>query len=515
MPKKDTPREGTLFDFLRSGRAAEVGIAILGDVVLDRYLTGSTSRVSREAPLPVVVCDRETDNLGGAGNVAMNLRGLGCRVFLVGAVGKDDGAGRIRSHLDENAVGAKLFERTLSSTLTKTRLICGGQQVARFDHEKIEPLDEELAGEAVSWLEELLRGSAVKAVILSDYGLGFCTPRLSSGAIEAAQKYRVPVFVDPRGADWSKYRGATVVTPNLSELAAVYGPVPNENDAVARAGQSVRRNAALEWLLVTRSSQGMTLVGEGGTIHLPARPVEVFDVSGAGDTVIACLAVGVAAGFSMSEATRFSNEAAQIVVTKAGTYPIAASDLPAAPRRVARQAAVRLCRQWKEEGQRVVFTNGCFDVLHAGHIDSLERAKELGDRLVVGLNSDRSVRALKGENRPVNGAENRARLLAALRVVDLVVVFDEDTPAELLSELRPNVLAKGGDYKAEDLPGREFADEVAILPLVEGLSTTETIRRIEGAESKNDENRSVQEVTGPALRSCCPCGSPKGPERRR
>jgi D-beta-D-heptose 7-phosphate kinase/D-beta-D-heptose 1-phosphate adenosyltransferase len=465
-------------EFLRSGRTAEVGIAILGDVVLDRYLTGSTSRVSREAPLPVVVCDRETDNLGGAGNVAMNLRGLGCRVFLVGAVGRDDGARRIRRHLDEKAVEAKLFDRSVP-TLTKTRLICGGQQVARFDHEKIQPLDQGLAEEAINWLEKLLDDEAVKAVILSDYGLGFCTPRLSSGAIEAALRHRVPVFVDPRGSDWRKYRGATVATPNLSELAAVYGPVLNENDAVARAGESVRRSAALEWLLVTRSSQGMTLVGEtGGTTHLPARPVEVFDVSGAGDTVIACLAVGVAAGFSMAEATRFSNEAAQIVVTKAGTYPIAASDLLTAPRQVERQSAVRLCRQWKEEGRRVVFTNGCFDVLHAGHVDSLERARELGDRLIVGLNSDRSVRVLKGENRPVNGEENRARLLTALRAVDLVVIFDEDTPAELLSELRPNILVKGGDYKAEDLPGREFAEEVVILPLVKGLSTTETLRRM-------------------------------------
>ncbi|MDR1977733.1 MAG: D-glycero-beta-D-manno-heptose 1-phosphate adenylyltransferase [Synergistaceae bacterium] len=474
MPK----RESTLLEFLRSGGMAEVGIAILGDVVLDRYLTGSTARVSREAPIPVVVCDRETDNLGGAGNVAMNLRGLGCRVFLVGAVGKDDGARSVRRHINENAIKARLFDR-VAPTLTKTRLICGGQQVARFDHETVDPLDERLSAEAVAWLEKLLDENAVAAVILSDYGLGFCAPRLSAAAIEAARGRNVPVFVDPRGDDWRKYRGATVATPNLSELAAVCGPVSNENAAVARSGESARRNAALEWLLVTRSSQGMTLIGEGGTTHLPARPVEVFDVSGAGDTVIACLAAGVASGFSMIEAVRFSNEAAQIAVTKAGTYPIAASDLLAAPRRVARESAVRLCREWKEEGRRVVFTNGCFDVLHAGHVESLERARELGDRLIVGLNSDRSVRALKGKNRPVNGEEDRARLLAALRPVDLVVVFDEDTPAELLAELRPHILAKGGDYKAEDLPGREFVDEVAILPFLEGFSTTKTLRRIE------------------------------------
>jgi D-beta-D-heptose 7-phosphate kinase/D-beta-D-heptose 1-phosphate adenosyltransferase len=459
---------------------AEVGVAILGDVVLDRYFTGSTSRVSREAPIPVVVCGEETDNLGGAGNVAANLRGLGCRAFVTGTVGRDAAASRIRHHLEERGIEARLFERD-SPTLTKTRLICGGQQVARFDHEKIGPPDERSAEEAVRWLKALIDEGRVQAAVLSDYGLGFCAPRLCAAAAETARG-RVPLFVDPRGSDWSKYRGAAVVTPNLAELSAAWGrPVPNDDDAVARAGESVRRNAGLEWLLVTRSARGMTLVGKDGAAHLPARPVEVFDVSGAGDTVIACLAAGIAVGFPIREAMSFSNEAAQIVVAKSGTYPIAASDLipraePHAERAVTREEAVRICRRWKEEG-RVVFTNGCFDILHAGHIDSLERARSLGDRLIVGLNSDRSVEALKGKGRPVNNERNRARLLAALRAVDLVVVFGEDTPAALLSELRPHVLAKGGDYRAENLPGREFAEEVVILPLAKGLSTTEILCR--------------------------------------
>jgi D-beta-D-heptose 7-phosphate kinase/D-beta-D-heptose 1-phosphate adenosyltransferase len=475
-----TRQKHPIFDFLRSGRMAEVGVAILGDVLLDRYFTGSTSRVSREAPIPVVVCDGETDNLGGAGNVAMNLRGLGCRVFVTGTAGRDAAAARIRSHLEERNIEAKLFGRA-SPTLTKTRLICGGQQVARFDHEKIESPDGQTAEDAVRYLKSLLDRGEAQAVVLSDYGLGFCTPALCAAAIDTARG-RVPLFVDPRGSDWSKYKGATVVTPNLSELSAVWGkPIPNEDDAVARAGESVRRDAALEWLLITRSARGMTLIGKDGTTHLPAQPVEVFDVSGAGDTVIACLAAGAAAGFPIREAMNFANEAAQIVVTKSGTYPIAATDLlpassPAAERIAAREDAARLCRRWKEEG-RVVFTNGCFDILHAGHVDSLERARALGDRLIVGLNSDRSVEALKGKGRPVNKQEDRARLLAALRAVDLVVVFDEDTPAALLSELRPHVLAKGGDYRAEDLPGREFVEEVAILPFVKDLSTTEILSR--------------------------------------
>jgi D-beta-D-heptose 7-phosphate kinase/D-beta-D-heptose 1-phosphate adenosyltransferase len=476
-----------ILDFLRSGRMAMVGVAILGDIVLDRYFTGSTSRVSREAPIPVVVCSGETDNLGGAGNVAMNLRGLGCRVFMTGTAGRDAAAARIRHHLEEREIEARLFERD-SPTLTKTRLICGGQQVARFDHEAAEPPDGRSAEEAVRYLKSLLDEGKIQAVVLSDYGLGFCTPELCAAAIEAARSAGVPLFVDPRGSDWGKYRGAAVVTPNLAELSAVWGrPIPNEDDAVTRAGGRVRRDAGLEWLLVTRSARGMTLIGkeEASAFHLPARPVEVFDVSGAGDTVIACLAAGFAAGFPIREAMAFANEAAQIVVTKSGTYPIAASDLlsdifpfagPGAERIAARENAARICRRWKDEGRRVVFTNGCFDILHAGHADSLERARALGDCLIVGLNSDRSVNALKGEGRPVNKEGDRARLLAAMRAVDLVVVFDEDTPASLLSELRPHVLAKGGDYRAEDLPGREFVEEVVILPLVPNLSTTKILQ---------------------------------------
>ncbi|MDR2522143.1 MAG: D-glycero-beta-D-manno-heptose 1-phosphate adenylyltransferase [Synergistaceae bacterium] len=462
-------------DFLRSGRMAEVNVAILGDVVLDRYLAGSTVRVSREAPIPVVVCSGEADNLGGAGNVAMNLRGLGCRVFLAGTVGRDEAASRIRRHLEEKGVEARLFDRSVP-TLTKTRLLCGGQQVARFDHETVEPLEAPAVEESLAWLKALL---AVGAVVLSDYGLGFCTSELCSAVIGAARARNIPVFVDPRGRDWDKYRGATIATPNLGELAAICGPILNEDGAVVRAGEKVRRETGLEWLLVTRSARGMTLVGEGKVVHVPARPLEVYDVSGAGDTVIACLAAAVAAGFPIEEAIRFSNEAAQVVVAKTGTYPIAASDLCAASRRelVSQEAAAEICRRWKEEGQKIVFTNGCFDILHAGHIDSLERARGLGDRLIVGLNSDRSVRTLKGPGRPVNSEENRARVLAALRCVDLVVLFDEDTPAALLSELRPHVLTKGGDYQADALPGREFAGEVVILPLVAGLSTTEILRK--------------------------------------
>jgi len=381
--------------------------------------------------------------------------------------------------LSEKGVEARLFDRNVP-TLTKTRLICDGQQVARFDHETVVPPDAAIAAEVELWLKELIEKNAVKAVILSDYGLGFCTPGLSEAIIGAARSRGVPVLVDPRGRDWMKYHGATIATPNLEELSAVCGPVPNEDGAIALMGESARRDTKLQWLLVTRSSRGMTLLGEEGVVHVPARVVEVFDVSGAGDTVIACLAAGIGAGFPMAEAVRFSNDAAQIVVTHAGTYPIAAADLldvPMSRSAAAREAVVEICKKWKEEGRKVVFTNGCFDVLHAGHLDSLERAAGLGDRLIVGLNSDRSVRALKGNGRPVNGEENRARLLAALRPVDLVVIFDEDTPAELLSELRPHILAKGGDYKAADLPGSEFVDEVTILPFIDGLSTTETIRR--------------------------------------
>ena len=463
-------------------------VAVLGDVVLDRYLAGSTSRVSREAPIPVVLCEAERDNLGGAGNVVANLTGLGCGVWLAGLIGDDPEAGRVRSHLEARGAHFELFARP-GRTQVKTRLLCGGQQVARFDCENPAPLDDSLVPRAVRFLEDAL-DEGVRAVILSDYGLGFCTPALCRSVIASARARGVPVFVDPRGRDWSRYKGASAVTPNLAELALVRGvPVPNRDRDVEAAASEVLRRFGLGAVLVTRSSKGMTLVEEEGTVHIAARSVEVFDVSGAGDTVIAVLAAFVASGCSLEVAARLSNEAAQFVVTRAETYPISADELlreldaaprPGAARVLSRSSAAAQCRGWKEAGCRVVFTNGCFDVLHAGHLDSLERARALGDRLIVGLNSDASVRRLKGPSRPVNASADRALLLAALRVVDCVVVFEEDTPRELLAELRPHVLVKGGDYRAEELPGREFVQEVVILPLVEGLSTTEILRRGRG-----------------------------------
>lgn len=471
-----------LGEFLRSGRAAETSVAVLGDIVLDRYLTGSTRRVSREAPIPVVVCDTRAaaDNLGGAGNVAANLRGIGCRVWLAGMVGDDAFGQKVRGHVQSFRIEPRLWPRR-TPTLVKTRLICGGQQLARFDFEDVEPLPPEGVENALAFLSKAIDGG-VRTVILSDYGLGYCTPELCHGVISMAAERGAHVLVDPRGVDWSKYRGAALATPNLGELSATWGRhVRNDPKTVAEVGEKVRRKNGLKWLLVTRSSRGMTLLGPEAVRHIRAHPVEVFDVSGAGDTVIAMLAALNAAGFDAERASCMANEAAQFVITRSGTYAFTARDYLEAYRSrtpylfspVAEvDAAVRQVRAWQSAGQRVIFTNGCFDVLHAGHLDSLRRARLLGDRLVVGLNSDRSVRALKGPSRPVNPQDLRAELLAALRPVDMVVVFDEDTPRELLSRLRPDVLAKGGDYRAEELPGREFVDEVVILPLLEGHSTT-------------------------------------------
>ena len=476
-----------LSEFLRSGRAAETSVAVMGDIVLDRYLTGSTRRVSREAPLPVVLCDSRSaaDNLGGAGNVAANLRGLGCRVWLAGMVGGDIFGQQVREHLKSFRIEPELWPRE-TPTLVKTRLICGGQQVARFDFQDLEPLPPQGMERALAFLRRAVNGG-VSAVILSDYGLGYCTPELCQGVISLAGEMGVDVLVDPRGANWSKYSGATLATPNLEELSVTWGRhVHNDPDAIELAGEKVRRENGLKWLLVTRSAKGMALLGPEGMCCIPAHPVEVFDVSGAGDTVIATMAALNAAGYDAESASRMANEASQFVITRSGTYAFNARDfLEAYAARtpymfspVAKaETAAREIRAWQEAGLRVVFTNGCFDVLHSGHLDSLRRARLLGDKLVVGLNSDRSVRALKGPTRPVHPQEMRAELLAALRPVDMVVIFDEDTPGELLSLLRPNVLAKGGDYRAEELPGREYVDEVVILPLLEGHSTTRMLRQ--------------------------------------
>lgn len=460
---------------------------VAGDFMLDRYVGGDVSRISPEAPVPVVRVRSERFVAGGAGNVAANLAGLGVPVCAVGSVG-DDREGEILLSLPVFRGADVGGIRPLGPTTVKTRILGGGrQQMLRLDREEtVNPRSEDIAF-ALSKIGEAAQRGA-RLVILSDYGKGFCSPAMCRAVIDFARDAGLYVWVDPKKDDWEAYRGAYAITPNMKELAAAAGrAVENEDRAVAEAASALATRYGIENVLATRSDKGATLVSRGEASHIPVWPVEVYDVSGAGDTMLAAASAFASAGLPLRDAAVLANAASQIVIGKVGTYPIKAGELLAAVTGGNASAggkiysageAENLCGRWRANGEKVVFTNGCFDILHAGHVDSLTAAKSLGDRLIVGLNSDASVKRLKGESRPVNGEISRAKVLSALEAVDAVVIFGEDTPAELLSRLRPDVLAKGGDYRPEDVAGREYAGEVVIIPLTAGYSTTSVIERI-------------------------------------
>ena len=466
----------------------KVKIAVVGDYMLDQYIYGDVNRISPEAPVPVVRYSHEKFIPGGAGNVTANLVGLGAAVYAMGRIGKDS-CGDVLLNLPcmQKADSSAVLRN--GGTIVKTRVLGGGrQQIVRIDRETLISPDAAQISSAIVKLREFIE-AGLNAVIISDYGKGFCAPELCRQVIGLCGDRGIKVFVDPKCRDWSRYSGAFLVTPNLRELSQAAGEeLPNEDGVVVEKGEKLLAQYAIDNLLVTRSDKGATLITQTGFTHCRADSVEVFDVSGAGDTMIATTAAFSAAGVPLEDCVTIANTASQVVIGKIGTCPITAEELAEAllakesPQRLKTagdyKTAAGLCQRWKDAGQKLVFTNGCFDILHAGHIDSLRRAAQLGGRLVVGLNSDASVRRLKGPERPVNSQDARAAVLAALECVDLVVVFDEDTPEKLLSMLRPDVIVKGGDYRPEQVIGREYAGEVVILPLVAGYSTTGIIKKI-------------------------------------
>lgn len=463
-------------------------LAVIGDVMLDRYLFGSVQRISPEAPVPVHAVKRAEMRLGGAGNVVANLARLGASARLYSAVGADEAGAAISSLIDElpSAENRLSFDPSRETT-AKMRIVGGQQQMLRVDFEQRLPLSTQAADALLARLEQDI-SAGLRGVVISDYDKGICTEYLCHRVIELCQKCRVSVVVDPKGTAWEKYSGADLVTPNVAELSLVCGhPVANDDDEVVTAAREISRRYRLERLAVTRSENGITLVAAAGEVtNHPATAREVFDVSGAGDTVCAVLAATCALGVSADTALYLANRAAGIVVGKVGTYPITRQDMEipetetedAAAGVFSAAALEKRIRGWQARGETVVFTNGCFDLLHRGHVSYLEAAAKLGQRLVVAVNSDASVRRLKGETRPISRAQDRAYLLQALRCVDAVTIFEEDTPAQLLSLLRPDILVKGGDYRPEDIIGGEFVRSVKVLPFVEGYSTTETVRRV-------------------------------------
>ncbi|WP_457673724.1 bifunctional D-glycero-beta-D-manno-heptose-7-phosphate kinase/D-glycero-beta-D-manno-heptose 1-phosphate adenylyltransferase HldE [Thiolapillus sp.] len=459
-------------------------VLVAGDLMLDRYWHGVTERISPEAPVPVVHVRDEEGRAGGSGNVAMNIAALGGQVSLLGLTGDDAAADSLAATLGQAGVRVELFREAAYPTITKLRVISRHQQLIRLDFEDGFPDHD--ATDMLRRFGELLADHDV--VVLSDYGKGTLT---NPGAwIRLAREAGVPVLVDPKGLDFSRYRGASLITPNLSEFEAVAGACDGV-EALERAARRMLDDCELEHLLVTRGEQGMSLFSAANEVHhLPTRAQEVFDVTGAGDTVIATLATALAAGQSMEAATALANLAAGIVVGKLGTASVSAAELEQGlqEQRLAEHGVVtedllaELVAAARNRGERIVFTNGCFDLLHAGHVTYLEQASRLGDRLIVAVNVDETVRQLKGPERPVNPLENRMHVLAALGFVDWVVPFAEETPERLICRLKPDLLVKGGDNDPDAIPGaacvREAGGEVRVLDYVDGVSTTAIVNSI-------------------------------------
>ena len=465
-------------------------VLVVGDLMLDRYLWGAVERISPEAPVPVVRLDHKTHVAGGAANVAVNLRGLGCAVSLAGVVGSDEDGRQLLEVVQNSGIDtAAILAIPHRPTICKTRILGGRQQMLRVDVEKAGEFSSELQSMLVAKIEGQISGCS--AIILSDYGKGLLSDSVCQSIIRRGRELSIPTFVDPKGLHYEKYAGCDVISPNRMELAAATSTNYGELELLLQKGEVLRQHLGIRHLLVTLGELGITLIESGSVQRFPARAREVFDVSGAGDTVIATASAAIAAGLPLHEAIRLANVAAGIVVGKLGTVPISRDELLArlasdgekgqADKICSRESVMKRVAQWRVSGQKIVFTNGCFDLLHVGHLALLEQAKREGDRLVVALNTDRSVRSLKGAGRPIISEDARARIVAALPSVDAVVFFDEETPLDLICAIKPNVLVKGGDYSEEEVVGandmKSWGGKVSLIPPVEGSSTTEILRR--------------------------------------
>ncbi len=454
-------------------------ILVIGDLMVDHYLFGSCDRISPEAPVQVVNVKEEKKVLGGAGNVVNNLLALGAEVGVMGVVGSDEAGEWLQKRLEQKS--RAILAKEDRPTTQKSRVIAASQQIVRVDREQKHPID--LAIE--TWLKERFDEVAKEydLVLLSDYDKGLLTYELTQHIIRHSP---VPVFVDPK-RDFAKYKGATLLKPNKKEAQEASGMVIDDEKSLEEVGKKLKKELNLKQLLITLSEDGMAIF-EDGMIRIPTVAKEVYDVTGAGDTVLAALGYGVARGMSLVEAAKFANLAAGVVVGKVGAATATLEEIEEYERSLHKASAEEFIKNFDEikkiadhlrqKGKKIVFTNGCFDILHLGHVRYLEQAKALGDVLIVGVNSDSSVRRLKGPSRPVNPQYDRAYLLASLEAVDYVVVFDEDTPYELIKRVRPDILVKGGDYKDKKVVGSDIAKETRLIDFVPGKSTTSIIERM-------------------------------------
>jgi len=458
-------------------------IAVIGDFMIDHYLWGKSERISPEAPVPVVEVKKEEDRLGGAGNVVNNLLALGSDVVVSTVLGKN--YERMFKLLKEKNIDTSgIFIDENRETIIKSRIIAENHQVIRYDKETKTPINQEFEEKILNYLKEKI--DIIDLILLSDYEKGVLTKSLTQKIIKLSNRYNKKLIIDPK-KDFSKYINAWMIKPNKKELSiAANMDISTEKDLI-NAGWKVKNKLNLDYLLVTLSDEGMALFGED-YIKIPTKAKEVYDVTGAGDTVLASLGYYLSKNDNLVDAMHFANAAAAVVVSKIGSATVTLEEIEETERRLDNNVDYKIVDFAKIEhiandlhmqNKKIVFTNGCFDILHLGHVKYLQKAKTLGDKLIVGLNSNASVRRLKGESRPVNDEYDRAYLLASLEVVDYVVIFDEDTPYELIKKVKPDILVKGKDYEGKEVVGSDIAKEVKLIDFVEGRSTTNIIKKVQ------------------------------------
>lgn len=480
----------TLKDALK--KLPDLRIAVIGDLVLDHYLWGDTSRISQEAPVGIVKINDETCFPGAAGNVAKNITSLGARVFLCGVAGKDDKGRTLLDALKQYHINADgILISGSRKTTSKSRIISAGQQMLRVDREDDAPLGKEEEQALLKKLTALFR-KKIHGIVISDYAKGVLTPAVIRRIMEHAKRRDIPVITDPKAQAYSRYRGTDIIKPNRKEAELATGISTSTQKGLISACRKIKSDTRCRYVVVSLGSQGLFIFsGRGKGVHLPARTREVFDVSGAGDTVVSVILLCLCSGMTLQASCETANTAAGIVVGKIGAASVSPEELleatlvdhSPAGKMMSNDDAVRFAAQARSSGKRVVFTNGCFDLIHAGHIKYLQAARKLGDYLIVAINSDRSIRAIKGKDRPFIREHNRAHVIASLECVDCVTVFDRETPTFLIRDLRPDLLVKGGDYTVDQVVGKEvveaYGGEVTVVPPVPGLSTTsiaETIK---------------------------------------
>lgn len=472
-------------------RTKEIRALVIGDLMLDEYLWGKTDRISPEAPVQVVDVMHEDLRLGGAGNVVNNLVALGCKVSVCSVIGADDNGSYLLQLFSRMGVETDgLFEDPDRRTGKKTRVMAAHQQIVRIDRESKDSLQPAIEDEVIAWFKE--NAANYDVLVVSDYLKGVLTPALLAAVISLGKEAKIPVVVDPKGRDYSKYRGATILTPNRKEAEQAAAVSINDEASLTLAAAKLLESLHLSALLITRSEAGMSLFRPDSTpLHIPTVAREVYDVTGAGDTVLAVLSLGLAAGLSFDDSAKLANTAAGIVVGKLGTSTLKPAEILDEIGREHRDSdnkiknldvLAEIIAAEKARGKKVVFTNGCFDLLHVGHVKYLQKARSFGDLLILGLNSDASIKRLKGDKRPLIAEEERAHILAALDCIDYVVVFDEDTPLNLIATLQPSILVKGGDYTLDGVVGREIVEaaggRVELVQFVDGKSTSNIIGKI-------------------------------------